>query len=402
MTNLRSVWLVASQEVRERLRARSFLIITALIVLMSAGGVVAADILPSLIEKGPKRIGVVQSAGAGLVQDVEQSAGALGVDVKVNSFADLSAGEAALRDGDVDALVAGENRLEYDSTEDAALTAVVNRAFYLRSLPVILERLNLTYDNARPLVEPQGATVTLLDPSAAKKADDEERRAVAWVATLILFMALVLYGQSLLTGVVEEKTSRVVEVLLGTLRPEQLLSGKVLGIVAAVMVQLLAALAASGAALIVVGAAELPSGALDVALVSCVFFVLGLLSYSFAYAAIGATVSRQSEADSAQMPVTLILVVPYFLALAVIPDEPDGPLARALSLFPPSAPLVMPTRVATGHPLTLEVMAAIVLMIPWLLGVIWVGARLYSAAILHSGPRAAFWASWRSAITARR
>ena len=401
MTNLRAVWLVASQEFRERVRARSFLIISALIVLMSAGGVVAADVLPSLIEKGPKRVGVVQTAGAGLAQDVETSAGALGVKVKVREFADRSSGEAALRGGDVDVLVASESQIEYDSAENATLTAVVNRAIYLRSLPSILDRLNLTYDSARALIEPTGASVALLEPGAANKADDEERRAVAWVATAILFMALVLYGQALLAGVVEEKTSRVVEVLLGTLRPEQLLSGKVLGIVSAVMLQLLAALAASGVALVVVGAAELPSGALDVALISCAFFVLGLLSYSFAYAAVGATVSRQSEADSAQMPITLALAVPYFLALSVIPDEPDGPLARALSLFPPSAPLVMPTRIACGHPLPVEIVGAALLMIPWLLAVIWIGARLYAGAILHSGPRAAFWASWRSTVMMR-
>ena len=103
MTNLRAVWLVATQEIRERLRARSFLIITGLIVLMSVGGVVAADLVPSWIEKGPKRVGVVESAGAGLSQDLAQSAEALGVEVKVSGFNDRTAGETALRDGDIDA-----------------------------------------------------------------------------------------------------------------------------------------------------------------------------------------------------------------------------------------------------------------------------------------------------------
>jgi ABC-2 type transport system permease protein len=218
---------------------------------------------------------------------------------------------------------------------------------------------------------------------------------------MIIFFALVLYGSGLLTGVVEEKTSRVVEVLLGTVRPEHLLAGKVLGIVVAIVTQMLAALVAVGLALAVVGAAEIPSVALDVALISCVFLILGILSYSFLYAAVGATVSRQSEAESAQMPISLTLMVPYFISLTAVTDNPDGLLARVLSLLPPTAPMSMPARVATGDPLPIEIIASVALMFPWLLAVIWLAGRLYSGAILHSGPRLGLMAAWRGAADTR-
>ena len=101
-----------------------------------------------------------------------------------------------------------------------------------------------------------------------------------------------MYGNWVLMGVVEEKTSRVVEVLLGVLQPEQLLTGKVLGIVCAAMVQLTAAVAAGLVALTLVGSAHVPSLAIGVALVSVAFFVIGIIFYNFIYAAVGATVAR--------------------------------------------------------------------------------------------------------------
>jgi ABC-2 type transport system permease protein len=391
-----TAWLVARHELRERVRSRPFLIITVLIALLSAGGVVAIDRLPALFEEGPKHLGVVGTDVDALQADLEQSAGSLGVDVEVRRFPDRAAGETALRSGDVDALVAGEHELVFDSEEEPSLTAVVNRAIYVRSLPGILSELGLTYEDVRRLVDPSGATIAVLDPAAAgKAADKNDRIVVAQVATMAIFLALVFYGQAVLTGVVEEKTSRVAEVLLGTVRPEQLLAGKVLGIVGAAAIQMAVGASAAIAALVVVGAARMPSVALDVAVVSCAFFVLGLLSYSFLYAATGATVSRQSEAESAQMPLSLALIVPYFLSLTVLADSPDGAFGRVLSLLPPTAPMAMPARVAMGDPNPAEIVASLVLMVPWLLAVIWIGGRLYTGAILHSGTRLGLLATWR-------
>jgi ABC-2 type transport system permease protein len=340
----------------------------------------------------------VPATSDGLEQGLTQSAASLGVKIKVESFPDRPAGEAALRKGNIDALLTEHSQLVFESSEDPSLSAVVNRTLYAQALPGILDGLGLGYDDVRPLLEPEGATITLLDPAGAGKAAvAEDRTLVAQAATMIMFFALVLYGQGLLTGVVEEKTSRVVEVLLGTLRPEHLLAGKVLGIVVTAACQLFAAFAAAGFALIVVGGAKMPSVALDVALVSSVFFVLGILSYSFLYAMVGATVSRQSEVESAQMPISLGLLVPYFLSLTVLTDNPDGMVARILSLLPPTAPMAMPARVATGDPLLIEIVVSVALMFPWLLALNWLGARVYAGAILRSGPRVGLLAALRSA-----
>jgi len=334
---------------------------------------------------------------------LEESANALGVDLETKRYPDRATGEVALRGGKLEALLTDEGELIYETNEDQALSAVTDAAIYASSLPAVLEDLNLTYEDVRPLVEPEGAAVVLLDPAGeGDLEDDEERLTIAWVASLVMFLALALYGQGLLAGVVEEKTSRVVEVLLGTLRPEELLAGKVLGIVAMVLTQMLAAILGVGIALVVVGGASIPSVAVDVTLISIVFLILGMIAYSFLYATAGATVSRQSEAESAQMPISMILVVPYFLSLTAVADNPDGLLARVLSLLPPTAPLTMPTRVATGDPHPLELLASVALMFPWVLAVIWLAARVYASAILRSGPRVGLRAALVSAIQTRR
>src|SRR5439155_14760252 len=116
------------------------------------------------------------------------------------------------------------------------------------------------------------------------------------------------------------------------------------GILCAAMVQLAIATAAGIGTHILVAGFTIPSLALDVGLVSAAFFVLGVLFYSFFYAAIGATVSRQSEASTAAMPLTILLLVPYGLSLVYIPTHPDATLSRILSLLPLTATIAMPAR----------------------------------------------------------
>jgi ABC-2 type transport system permease protein len=396
MTSLDTVWLVANRELGERMRTRSFLIITLLIGLLSAGSIAGAELLPDLLKEQAKQVGVVAPPADSLEQDLQQSATLLGVDVKVQSFSERAPAEAALESGKLDAFVTSEGALVFKSKEDTSLTAAVNRALYLRSLPKILSDLGLSSAQVQPLVAPEGATVTFLEPAKAGDKETElDRTIVAQAATIVLFLTLVLYGQGLLYGVVEEKTSRVVEVLMGTLQPEQLLAGKVLGILAAALSQIAVGICAAGIALAVLGSAKIPPVAFDVVLISCVYLVLGIVSYSFVYAAVGATVSRQSEAQSAQTPLSMALVLPYMLSLAVFANNPDGVLARVLSLLPPTAPLTMPARVALGDPLPIEVIVSVGLMFPWIAAVIWLAGRLYAGAILRTGPRVGLLAAWR-------
>ncbi|HEX5370485.1 MAG TPA: ABC transporter permease, partial [Dehalococcoidia bacterium] len=208
------------------------------------------------------------------------------------------------------------------------------------------------------------------------------RRAVASIATIGLYLTLVLYGNWILMGVVEEKTSRVVEVLLGLLQPTDLLAGKTLGILASALVQLAFGIAGGVAALVYVGTSVLPGATLDVVAASIAYLLPGVVLYSLLYAAVGATVSRQSEAQSAAMPVSFFLLVPYMLGLTIVPGSPDGGIAQVLSILPLTSPLIMPTRIAMGSPSVFEVALSYALLWPAILGVAWLGGNIYASAIL--------------------
>lgn len=265
MTGLHTIWLVARREVVERIRTPAFLIATSLIVLLAAAAVVAAEVLPRLIDDDPARLGVTAGASPEFIDALRESGDLLGVELDIEAVPDRAGGERALRAGELDALLLGRDELVFKSEERASLLAVVNRAVQAISLPQRLNELGLTFEQARPLIAPDPLAVTLLDPpdadevTAAERADDDERRAVATASGVLLLMVIVLYGGWVLKGVVEEKESRVVEVLLGTVRPAVLLAGKVLGIVVVAMSQLLAGVAAVGVALLVVGGTRIPA-----------------------------------------------------------------------------------------------------------------------------------------------
>jgi ABC-2 type transport system permease protein len=277
---------------------------------------------------------------------------------------------------------------------------VVSRALQAESLPRRLAALGLTFEQARPLIAPAPTAVEVLDPPppSAEGPSQEERYLAATASAALLYIALAVYGSFVLNGVIEEKANRVVEVLLGALRPSDLLAGKVLGIVATAMLQLLAGLAGAIAALLTVGDAEIPRVAADVAVYSVIWFVLGLALYNFAYAAVGATVSRPSEAQNAAWPVTMLLLVPYAVSIVLVPNDPDGVVARVLSIVPLTAPLVMPSRVAVGEPATWEIALAFALMAPAILAMTWLAGRIYRATILRSGPRVRLLQALRSAL----
>jgi ABC-2 type transport system permease protein len=148
--------------------------------------------------------------------------------------------------------------------------------------------------------------------------------------------------------------------------------------------------------LIAVGMPDLPAVAPGLGVWSTIWFTLGLLFYSFAYAAIGATVSRQADATSAAWPVTMLLIVPYFISLTVLPEDPDGTLARVLSILPLTSPLAMPPRIAVGEPSWVELVTSVVLMVLALAGIMALAGRIYAGAILRSGRRVGLLDAFRS------
>ena len=224
--------------------------------------------------------------------------------------------------------------------------------------------------------------------------------ALAYIMSFMLYLALLIYGMQVMTSVVEEKTSRIMEVLVSSLSPFEMLLGKVVGVGAVALLQL--AIWAGTATLLtsfrtqIAGmfgappsAAALPLPEVSPALfvVFIVFFALGFLFYAAAYAAVGSMCNSVQETQQAQMPVTLFIAAGLFTMFALVGD-PSSSLARTLSFVPFVSAFVVPVRYSFAPIPLLELLGAVAAMIAGVVAVVWVAARIYRVGILSYGKKA--------------
>ena len=223
---------------------------------------------------------------------------------------------------------------------------------------------------------------------------------LAYIMGFVLYFAMVLYGVQVMNAVVEEKSSRVAEVLVSSLTPFQMMLGKVLGVGAAGLLQLgvwgLTAMAVTtyraplaklvGASPETLSQMRVPDVRPDLLAVFLVFFVLGFLLFSSLYAAVAALCNSQQEAQQANTPVTLIIVA-GFMAMFSLLNEPSGALARTLSMVPFLSPFVVPVRYSLAPIPLPELLLAIAITLLTMLAVVWLAGRIYRTGILMYGKR---------------
>ena len=206
------------------------------------------------------------------------------------------------------------------------------------------------------------------------------------VGLVALLTVLLLYGQAVSQGVTEEKSSRVVELLLTTLSPRRLLAGKVLGIGLLGLGQLLLA---DGAALLagrLAGGAGLPAAAPETVALIVLWFVLGYVFYSVAFAAAGSLVSRQEDLQTAMMPISFALLGAFYLALIVANGNANSPGAQVAASLPPFSPMVVSARMVLGEMNAAGLAAAVAIDLIATVALIRLAGRIYERAILRIGP----------------
>ncbi len=214
------------------------------------------------------------------------------------------------------------------------------------------------------------------------------------ILLMILYMSILMWGQAVMTSVIEEKTSRVVEVMAAGVSPTTLLAGKLLGVGAAGLTQFLVwAISLFGVSAFAAGAAmgsfSMPE-ITPLMLVSFVlFFLLGFLFYAALYASIGAAVNTVQEAQSLAFPVMLPIILAMVCFPAVL-EAPDGALAVTMSMIPGMSPLIMFLRIVVLTPPLWQIALSIALLALGILGVVWVAARVYRVGILMYGKKPTF------------
>jgi ABC-2 type transport system permease protein len=378
MSGQRAITLVAWREIRERLRSKAFLASTLLILALVGGSAFLGRLTTP--EK-TYRVAVTAPAPPGLAAALLRAAQPFDdARVRLRVVGSAAAGRELLEAEQVDALLLlSDDRLVFRDNVDAKAAAVADTA--VRALR-----------NELPPA-PELTTATLHAP---EEETDDAATLVAYAGSILLLMSLAFYGQWVISGVVEEKNNRVVELILSAVRPHHLLAGKVIGIGSLGFAQL-ALVAGAAAVMLATGVFDAPAAlGGDMALV-IPWFVLGFTLYAVAYAVAGALASSQQNAETAGQPVTYTLLAVYFAGYVALSMDAEGPLASLLTVFPLTAPLVLPARSAlVGVPLWQHALA-VVLVLGAIYALARFAGRVYAHGLLRGGSSLGLRAAWRLA-----
>jgi ABC-2 type transport system permease protein len=409
---MRNTWLILRREYLERVRTKSFIISTLVLPALMIALMVLPSKLAMLKASGTKRLAVVcanpdfaramQSqleAGKGKAEDIESSPR---YKVEIVSTPD-EATRAALKgrigagtlDGYVwlsdDALVSRKISYVARETSDFIEAATLQGALKTALLRQELRSRGVAAEDADKLMKGVDLNTVSIKGGQEKKGGGPLQFISAIVLVMMLYMTLILYGVAVMRSVLEEKTSRVMEVVLSSATAKELMAGKILGVGAVGLTQI--------ALWVVIGLVATTPGLLaarsqlseinlsPAALPAfAVFFVLGFLLYSALYAALGAMVNSEQEAQQWQFLVIMPIIIPVMMMTYVI-RQPNAPLSMWMSLVPFFAPILMYIRVVVQTPPLWQIGVCIALLLLTLWGVVALCSRIYRVGILMYGKK---------------
>jgi len=398
LTTAQQVRLVATREIRERGGSRSYKASTVATILIVLGFV----LIPAWFASDSSEewtVAIVGSAPEGF--DVALAATAAAQDAVIETeVAPVGSDPQALLDDGADAVLVDGDIITESEISDSLRTAI-SSAWAQSQVIDGLTAAGLDPEEAISALQIEPVEFTTVD-GEQDDGDDSAREAAAFIGVVALFIAINSYGAWVLTGVLEEKSSRVVEIIVSAVPPRALLAGKVLGIGLLGLCQLLVVAFVALAAGLAVGVTDVPLALVPAVASMLVWFVLGFAFYAVGYAAAGSLVSRQEDAQSAASPLAMMVLASYFVSLLVVGPDPDGIPAMICSFIPFTAPLTMPARIAQDAAAPWEIVLSIISMLvsTWLM--IRLAASIYERSVLQTGAPIRLWTAVRQAIRAGR
>lgn len=407
-----NVWAVIRREYLQRVRSKWFIISTV-------GGpllMIAMTVLPAYFaakgEQADRKIVVVdrtellfdrlsprmEEAGYDVVEepwssDIVPTLTQRATDGEIGAFIVL----------DDETLHSGE-AVFYGTDRPSAVRRLTLRSAIVQS--ALQQQLSGTGVDAEALLSGGNLRVEVLSSEGAGM--DDPRFLVAYMGAFFLYMVILLYAVAVMRATLEEKTNRVVEVIISSMKPWHLMLGKILGVGAVGMTQM-AVWVGSATILVSAGLPALMASRPEMSGLSQIkevlpgaglvllfigFFVFGFFMFAGLYAAVGSMCNSDEEAQQAQMPVIMLLVVPILFVMNVI-QNPTTPLSVGLSLFPLFTPVLMWARVAGGGAPAWQIALSFVLMGGAIVGIAWLAGRIYKVGILMAGKRPTLPELWR-------
>ncbi|MDO5492878.1 MAG: ABC transporter permease [Nesterenkonia sp.] len=347
--------LVAEREITTQVRSKSFIISVLVTVLLIAGGI----ILMNVFGGGDDAADVAVVEGAEVPEQAGEAPGPLGTALEQQEVSSMDEAEELLRDGEVEAIVAPDD-----------------------SSPVGLTLIGL--DSPPTEVAQSLSVMPTMQTLEASDTDSALGFLVAMGFGLVFMILAMGSGSTIVQNTVQEKQSRIVEILLSSISSRALLAGKVLGNSALAVGQALLYATAASAALLITGQESVLDTLTLPMLWFVLFFVPGFLLVAAMFAAGASLVSRQEDVGAVMTPTMMLVMAPYFLVIFL----QDNPLAMTIGSYVPfSAPVAMPVRMFLGEAQWFEPVVAMVLLVAAVAVMMALAARIYSRSLLHMGQR---------------
>ncbi|WP_172191159.1 ABC transporter permease [Actinomyces faecalis] len=390
--------LVAGHELRTQLLKKSAIISQVIMMVLVVAGIVAYGYFSGGQDE-PYRLGVV-GAEAQHVQALETEADGVlatsaGRSVQVVDLGGQDVSAALAEDGPEGALhvdmvldlSGSQPQLVVREQANDAVVAALTSLFQRQALAEQVSLLGGDPASVSQAMTDAVPTPTVLDPPDPRPADSGVRYAALMIVNILLFIVIMGGGQVIAMGVVEEKSSRIVEILLACVRPTSLLAGKVIGTGLAVISSY--ALIAVVAAVTASGMDVLPDTNLrldSVVAAMLVWMVVGFATFAILFGAAGALVSRQEDMGNVTMPIMMLAMVPYMMSFFMV-GSPQAAVWKVLAYIPPFSPFLMPARLTFGYSSWGEQAVALAIALVALPLLVKVAARVYTRAVTRMGAR---------------
>lgn len=383
-----TIWMVARREVKARFFTKSNIISLAIMLTVIVAGFLVIDFFLEREDDGGADFTVaVESSVSELEPQLVAAGAALGTTIDVEEMTRAEAQEALSQD--LDAFLDGDpSRPEMlvEEQADQQLLALVTGAVQAHVLAAEITDLGGDPASVNESLVSAAPQVSSVSADDADQFGPEYRVAVLSIS--LLLFALIGTGSLIAMGVVEEKTSRVVEILLATIRPSELLAGKILGIGIVGLAQVV--ILGGGASLMTAVTGLLDGFEIDLGatmLLVLLWFLLGFAVFALLFGGFAALISRQEEIGAVTTPLMFLLFVPFYLAMFMVSADPSSTMVRVLSQIPFFSPFMMPVRSVYGGVEAWEMLLAIGIALATIPVLVWIAARVYRRGVLHTGGR---------------
>lgn len=403
MTTLSSIRLVALREIKERGRSKAYLITSLITGLVVIGLIVLPGLFGDDTETyevgsvGEGNTAIVETAVVLANTTAEDSGSGPVIEMNVSQYDTVEDAQEALTGGDIDLILVDGSEVVVDREAgffgSSGPIGLLQQAAGAIALEEIVAEEGDAASRVIEIISSEPLEITSLTQSDEQS---EEASIVAYFGLLLLYMAIILYGTWILTGVSEEKSTKVVEVMVSTMRPWKLLAGKIAGIGVLAIAQFAGTLIVAYIAVTLFAEFDIPQVQVSSIVNLAFWFILGFLLYAVLFGAAGSLVGRVEDAQSAAMPMTLFSVIGFFAGFAVLSD-PESPIAVATTLIPFTAPFVVPIRVSLEAIPLWQYVLSVLITVSTIYLAVRVAGRIYAGGILKSGAKTKIREAWRAA-----